>query len=114
MTEKRFTFDIDNENGTDEPYFNNGTDSFYVNDADEMELFIKEMNELAEENQTLKAMLKNNVDEGICNICKYFYLEVHKDMPQYYIGKCEKGHEKASKEDVKYCDDFDLKKELQE
>jgi len=51
MTEKRFTFDIDNENGTDEPYFNNGTDSFYVNDADEMELFLKEVNELHKENQ---------------------------------------------------------------
>ncbi len=50
MTQKRYTFDIDNENGFDEPYFCNGTDSFYVNNADEMELFIKEMNDLADEN----------------------------------------------------------------
>ena len=55
MTEnKRFTFDIDNENGYDEEhYFCNGTDSFYVNNADEMELFIKEINKLAEENNQL-------------------------------------------------------------
>lgn len=62
MTQKRFTFDIDNENGFDEPYFCNGTDSFYVNNADEMELFIKEMNELNDENQTLKEALLFFVD----------------------------------------------------
>ena len=51
MTEnKRYTFDIDNENGYDEePYFCNGIDSFYVNNEDEMELFIKQINELHEE-----------------------------------------------------------------
>lgn len=60
MTEKRFTFDIDNENGYDEePYFCNGIDSFYVNNADEMELFIKEINELADENQYLKSLKWN-------------------------------------------------------
>jgi len=55
LTEKRFTFDIDNENGyNEEPYFCNGIDSFYVNNADEMELFIKEINELEEENKGFK------------------------------------------------------------
>jgi hypothetical protein len=30
-------------------------------------------------------------------------------MQGFYTGKCEKGHEKCSKETVRYCDDFDLK-----
>jgi len=57
MTEKRFTFDIDDENGIDEPYFCNGMDSFYVDNADEMELFIEELNELVEENEGFKKLL---------------------------------------------------------
>lgn len=57
MTKKRFTFDIDNENGTDDPYFCNGIDSFYVDNVDEMELFIKEINELVEENNELKKQM---------------------------------------------------------
>lgn len=61
MTEKRFTFDIDNENEYDEePYFCDGTDSFYVNNKDEMELFIKQVNELYEEYQNLKFSIINS------------------------------------------------------
>ena len=70
MTEKRFTFDIDNENGTDDPYFCNGIDSFYVDNADEMELFIKEINELVEENKKLKKEnqhIKNTIQEAYNN-----------------------------------------------
>ena len=56
---KRFTFDIDQENGYgEEPYFCDGTDSFYVNNADEMELFIKKMNELNNENKSFKAEIE--------------------------------------------------------
>ena len=53
----------------------------------------------------LKAQLY--CDDSVCNICTHQYLV---DSGEYYVAKCEKGHEKCSKEDVKYCEDFKSKK----
>ena len=66
------------------------------------------LNELAEENQQLKAQISANSEEGVCSICKYCYLVKHQDMQGYYIAKCEKEHEECSKEAVGYCEDFEL------
>lgn len=63
-------------------------------------------NEIQKENEQLKAQLYCNPDGGVCSICKHCYLE---EQSLYYISKCEKGHKKCSKEDLRYCDDFELK-----
>lgn len=67
------------------------------------------LNELHEENKQLKAQLYCDDEEGVCNICKHHYLEKGETYEKYYISKCKKGHEKCSKMDLKYCDDFELK-----
>lgn len=64
---------------------------------------------LEKENEQLKAQLKKG--EDVCSICKHEYLTPSGD---YFIGKCEKGHEECSKEDIKYCEDFELKGEMNE
>ena len=66
--------------------------------------------ELEKENEQLKAQLYCDSEEGVCSICKHHYLEKGN---MFYISKCEKGHEKCSKESVRHCEDFKLK-ELQE
>lgn len=63
---------------------------------------------LLEENQRLKAQLNADID-GVCSLCNHHYLVKDKVMQGFYTSKCEKGHEKCSKEAVKYCEDFDLK-----
>lgn len=65
--------------------------------------------ELEKENEQLKAQLYCDSEEGVCSICKHHYLEKGNI---FYISKCEKGHEKCSKESVRHCEDFKLK-ELQ-
>ena len=62
------------------------------------------------ENEKLKAQLYCNSDGGVCSICKHCYLD---EQSLYYISKCEKGHEKCQKEDLRYCDDFELKGDLE-
>ena len=71
---------------------------------------IRLLNELNDENEQLKAQLYCDSNEGVCSICKHHYLE---KTNMFYISKCEKGHEKCSKESVRHCEDFKLK-ELQE
>lgn len=68
------------------------------------------ISDLENENEQLKAQLYCDSDEGVCTICKHHYLEKGKTYEKYYISKCKKGHEKSSKIDLKYCDDFELKK----
>ena len=71
------------------------------------------LNELHEENERLKAQLYCDDEEGVCNICKYHYLEKGETYEKYYISKCKKGHEQFSRTDVKYCDDFELKGDVE-
>ena len=61
--------------------------------------------ELMEENEQLKQQLYYDGD-SVCNICKHQYLV---ETEKYYVAKCEKEHEKCSKEDIKYCEDFKVK-----
>lgn len=67
--------------------------------------FLSEENEqLKKENQKLKTQLLHDGD-GVCDICKHEYLI---PSSNYFITKCIKGHEECSKEDIKYCEDFEL------
>ena len=72
----------------------------YENALEVMDL----LNELYEENKRLKQQLLYDGDD-VCGICKHEYLVPSGD---YFIGKCKKGHKECSKEDIKYCDDFEL------
>ena len=60
---------------------------------------------LKEENEQLRQQLLYDGDD-VCGICKHEYL-----IPShnYFISKCEKGHEECSKEDIEYCEDFEFK-----
>ena len=88
-------------------------DEFVVDTFTNKELDEEDMcdllNELHEENERLKAQLYCDDEEGVCNICKYHYLEKGETYEKYYILKCKKGHEECSKMDLKYCDNFELK-----
>lgn len=64
---------------------------------------------LRKENEQLKAQLLYDGDD-VCGICKHEYLAPSGD---YFIGKCEKGHEECSKEDIRYCKDFELKGDVE-
>ena len=66
------------------------------------------ISDLEEENERLKQQLLYDGD-GVCDICKHEYLTPSGD---YFISNCRKGHEECSKEDLRYCTDFEVK-ELQ-
>ena len=68
------------------------------------------INQLKEENEQLKQQLLYNGDD-VCSICKHEYLTPSGD---YFIGKCEKGYEECPKEYIKYCEDFELKGDIDE
>lgn len=66
---------------------------------------VNRLNESNKENQTLKAQLLCDIDEGVCSICNHQYLV---ESGEYYVAKCEKEHEECSKVSLKYCEDFEL------
>lgn len=67
---------------------------------------IRLLNELNDENKTLKAQLY--CEGSVCTICKHQQLTPDKCMQGYYTAKCEKGHKECSKGDLKHCKDFKL------
>ena len=88
-------------------YRNGLTANEWLIESQEKELKKKneQISDLKEENERLKQQLFYDGDD-VCDICKHEYLVPSGD---YFIGKCEKGHEECSKEDIKYCEDFKLK-----
>lgn len=100
MTEnKRLEFrEIEHEWGTTHYFTYNG---IRIQESEVAEMF----NEMYNENQQLKAQLHC---DDVCSICKHEYLVEDRDMKGYYVAKCEKEHIECSKEDVKYCEDFEL------
>jgi FtsZ-binding cell division protein ZapB len=72
----------------------------------------KNMELLEKENEQLKQYIYDNLDEDICNVCSYQYLEKSK-IDKYYVAKCKKGYDNCSKGTVIHCEDFKFK-ELQE
>lgn len=71
----------------------------------ELEKKNEQISDLKEENERLKQQLLYDGDD-VCDICKHEYLV---PSGNYFIGKCEKGHEECSTEDIEYCEDFKLK-----
>lgn len=101
MSEKRFEW-IDKDTISD-----NQTDEWYCFLFDDIrDDFVDLLNELNDENKTLKAQLY--CESSVCNICKHQQLTPYKGMRGYYTSKCEKGHKECSKEDLKHCKDFKL------
>ena len=47
--------------------------------------------------------------EDVCIKCKHHSLIHYPESNKYYISKCEKGHEECSKEDIRFCEDFELR-----
>jgi hypothetical protein len=126
MTEKRFELTF--------------MDCFYITDhqtkdyasvlEEDLEEIVDLLNKLNDENEQLKhdatVLIQANQDyrkeneklkqqlfydgDGVCDICKHEYLTPSGD---YFISNCRKGHEECSKEDLRYCKDFEVK-ELKE
>ena len=48
-------------------------------------------------------------EESVCIKCKHHHLIKYLESSKYYISKCKKEHEECSKEDIRYCEDFELK-----
>ena len=76
----------------------------------------KRIKELYNENEQLKRQMKKLESQlycpydSICIQCNNEYLVQKKE---YYVSKCKKGYEQCSKVDVKYCDDFELKGDVE-
>ena len=73
-------------------------------------------NELYQENEQLKQQIKKleaqlyKVEDGVCDICNNMYLV---QQGRYFVSKCKKGHDECSKMDLDYCDDFELKGDVE-
>ena len=86
--------------------------SMSENSEKNVRICIHKMNQLADENEQLKQYIYDNLDEDICDVCSYQYLE-KSQMDKYYVAKCKKGYDNCSKGTVIHCKDFKFK-ELQE
>lgn len=100
MNEKRFTLKR-NTISTNYPsgkiFDNKKQHSLYLDEIVDL------LNELNDENQKLKQQL---LYDDVCSICRHEYLVPSDD---YFISKCKKEHEECSKEDTRYCKDFEIK-----
>ena len=100
MTEKRYTWNSEdvviNDNITGK--------QLEVIDITEIDVLLDLLNEQEEEIQRLKIQLQT---DDVCNKCKHEYLVQQNDG--YYISKCKKGFDECSKGTIKYCEDFELK-----
>lgn len=71
---------------------------------------------IAKENEQLKQQIKKleaqlyKVEDGVCDICNNMYLV---QQGRYFVSKCKKGHDECSKMDLDYCDDFELKGDVE-
>lgn len=109
MTEKRFTTQgislYDKEKYYTERCIGNFRSSFECQQVCDL------LNEQEERINQLESQLYCTCDGGVCGICDNEYLEPVKSSPYgYYISKCKKGHSECSKSNLKYCEDFKLKK----
>ena len=68
----------------------------------------EKIKELEKENEQLKQYIYDNLDEDICDVCSYQYLEKSK-MDNCYVAKCKKGYDNCSKGTVIHCKDFEFK-----
>ncbi len=107
MTKKRFILNSTGGNYAIED--NQENIGCFVANKSSGEYIVDLLNELNDENEQLKQQLLYDGDD-VCGICKHEYLTPSGD---YFIGKCEKGHEECSKEDIKYCEDFELKGDVE-
>ena len=74
---------------------------------EQIETILKQKRKIKE----LTAQLKTDDEDDICIKCKHHYLINYPESSKYYISKCKKEHEECSKEDIRFCEDFELKEE---
>ena len=89
-----------------------------IKKLNEQDTTIKRLKEIREEQiqtilkqkrkiKELTAQLKTD-EEDVCIKCKHHYLINYPESSKYYISKCKKEHEECSKEDIRFCEDFEL------
>lgn len=104
MTEKRFKYYEEPNGEFPFPYIKNTDGKSIISLYECCDL----LNELADENEQLKQYIYDNLDEDICDVCSYQYLE-KSQMDKYYVAKCKKGYDNCSKGTVIHCKDFKFK-----
>ena len=132
---KNCTICDNNQGGSD--FYNMLTQFEAVDRLNEQEELINRLKEIREEQietilkqkrkiKELTTQLQTEEDD-VCIKCKHHYLTkkdpLHDaisngeivpfsssliDIEPYYISKCKKGHVECSKEDIRYCEDFEL------
>ena len=108
MTEKRFTITQDFEEHHRQ-IRDNGHIIMGCFIEPQAEVIVDLLNQLSDENEQLKQYIYDNIDENICEVCSYQYLEKHSQMQGYYVARCEKGYDNCSKGTVIHCKDFKFK-----
>lgn len=101
MTEKRFTINVHR-------IYDNNEEIACADTMDDAEILVDLLNGQEEEIQRLKIQLQT---DDVCNKCKHEYLVQQNDG--YYISKCKKGFDECSKGTIKYCEDFELKGDVE-
>ena len=90
-----------------------------VDKLNEQEELIKRLKEIREEQIETILKQKRKIkelttqlqteEESVCIKCKHHYLIKHPlESREFYISKCIKEHKECSKEDIRYCEDFEL------
>ena len=62
---------------------------------------------ILEQKRKIKELTAQLQTDDSCSKCKHEYLV--KQDEGYFIAKCKKGHNECSKEDIRFCEDFDIK-----
>lgn len=61
---------------------------------------------ILEQKRKIKELTVQLQTDDSCSKCKHVYLV--KQDNGYFIAKCRKGHNECSKEDIRFCEDFEL------
>ena len=65
---------------------------------------------ILEQKRKIKELTAQLQTDDSCSKCKHEYLV--KQDEGYFIAKCKKGHNECSKEDIRFCEDFELSEVL--
>ena len=68
------------------------------------------VNILNQKEERIKELTAQLQTDDSCSKCKHEYLVKQDDG--YFIAKCKKGHNECSKEDIRFCEDFELSEDL--
>lgn len=66
---------------------------------------------ILKQKRKIKELTAQLQTDDVCIKCKHHYLINYPESSKYYISKCKKEHEECSKEDIRFCEDFEFELE---